>query len=181
MSSSVRLHSTFLHGLQCEWPLASTAPHRQRDWVFFLSSWGENWAHVFGRGTAAVGMRGTRQAGGRMGRRPSTVAAAVMRARGFGPRKEGERQAHVTFLPLRETVVEGNFKKWRRSNEGKWDGSIEASALASRISKLPPFSRTCMTCLCAPQPRTAPYLFTGTRAPSPPLTSVTSSERCHCK
>ena len=46
-----------------------------------------------------------------------------------------ERQAHVTFLPLRETVVEGNFKKWRRSNEGKWDGSIKASALASRISK----------------------------------------------
>ena len=58
---------------------------------------------MFGEGEhgdrAAVGMRGTRQAGGRlMGRRPSTVAAAVMRARGFGPRKEREGGRGTRYL-----------------------------------------------------------------------------------
>ena len=62
---------------------------------------------------AAVGMRGTRQAGGRL---MGTQAAVDRRRRSHARARfwaeEGgrEREAHVTFLPLRETVVGGILK-----------------------------------------------------------------------
>ena len=101
----------------------------------------------------AVGMHGThsgrsgrrlgplgRMAGGladwRTGRWGAAAITEIMRARGFGPRKERERGGHhhVTFLPLRETVVWMNFKKCR--SNGQSEGFIKVNPCLHSFSTL---------------------------------------------
>ena len=98
----------------------------------------------------AVGMHGThsgrsgrrlgRMAGGladwRTGRWGAAEITEIMRAGGFGPRKERERGGHhhVTFLPLRETVVWMNFKKCR--SNGQSEGFIKVNPCLHSFSTL---------------------------------------------
>ena len=162
---------------------SASAHHRQRDWVFFLSSWGENWAHVFGRGNTGTAPRLAcaalgRRAGGRL---MGTQAAVDRRRRSHARARfwaeEGGRETGTRYLfAVERNGCWGNFKKlkWRQMG---WVHKSKCIGLTDfKVAAL--FRHVHDMFMCS---ATADRTLSFSPAPSPPLTSVTSSERCHCK